>query len=167
MKGKKPVVILVAIMILVGGGFALWSGKDAAVAEPEAVAEEKAPVTVTDSPAPTKSADAVRAEAAYTGTRKLEGGKYVTVVTLTDAGFQPPIISINRGESVRFVNKSGSSMRIASNDFQGIPILAGLNQEKSVGANGTYALTVTETGVWGYNNRNSATPVVMGIIHVK
>ena len=164
MNTRKPLGILLAILIILAAGYVLFNGDDAA---PQGTTAEETPKeAVTPAPA-AKTPQAERAETAYTATRTLENGRYVTTVTLTSAGFQPQIVTVNRGESVRFVNKSGGAMRIASNEFQGVPLLKGLNQEKSVGLNGTYEVTLSEVGVWGYQNGIGTAQNVTGIIHVK
>ncbi len=166
MKTRTLLTWLVVVVCVVAG-FVLWnSAKNSAsysgfeAEETPAVPEQPAKASAPSA----KTADAKRAEAAYTGTRILESGKYVTVVTLTSAGFSPQIVSINRGENIRFINKSGSAMRIASNEFQGVPILGSLNQSKSVGRDGVFELTLSEAGVWGYHNSNTA---LTGIVYVK
>jgi len=108
-----------------------------------------------------------RAQAAYSKSRVKEGVKFVTIVNYTRAGgFDPQIISINRGESVRFVNKSSEVMRVTSNTFENAPIYPGFNQAASVGLGGTYSLSFTQPGVWGYHNLNGD-PTVVGIVYVK
>ncbi len=108
-----------------------------------------------------------RAQAAYSKTRVKEGEKFVTIVNYTGArGFDPQIVSVNRGESVRFVNQSDESMRIVSNVFDGVPIYPGFNQEKTVGKGGTFSLSFSQPGVWGYHNLNAESSVV-GVVYVK
>lgn len=164
MNSRKPIGVLIVFLIILAAGYILLRDKVPEQALPEQAATKEpsaAPAPVVTTPA------AKRAETAYTETRVQENGRYVTTVTLTSAGFVPQIVSVNRGENVRFLNKSGGAMRIASNDFQGVPLLTGLNQEKSVGANGTYEVTLTEVGVWGYRNGVGTNQIVTGIIHVK
>lgn len=108
-----------------------------------------------------------RAQAAYSKTRIPEGKSFVTIVNYTRAGgFDPQIVSINRGESVRFVNQSTEVMRVTSNTFEGVPIYPGFDQQKSVGKGGTYSLSFTTPGVWGYHNLNGD-PTVVGIVYVR
>ena len=68
--------------------------------------------------------------------RVLENGQYISIVNLMNKGFVPQAVSINRGESVRFVNKSGNAMRIMS-----ATEYLGLDQQQSVGMNGTFELS--------------------------
>ena len=155
----KNTVIALVVVVLVIIGITLWStnARNESVSSDES--SEETGVTTPSSPA------SKLVGSAYTRTRVLENGKYVSVVTLTDKGFVPKVIELNRGETVRFVNNSSSAMRIASDDFEGVPLYTGLNQEKSVGKNGVYALEFTEAGVWAYNNL--ANPGVIGGVWVK
>ena len=163
MNSRKPIGVLLVILIIIAAGYVLLRGKMEETLTPEAVTtEEPAPAT----PA-VKTPAATRAETAYTETRKLENGRYVTTVTLTSTGFVPQIVTVSRGENVRFLNKSGGSMRISSNEFQGVPLLSSLNQEKSVGTNGIYEVALTEVGVWGYRNGIGTGSTPTGIINVK
>src|SRR3990167_10780030 len=103
MNSRKPIGVLLVILIIIAAGYVLLRGKMEETLTPEAVTtEEPAPAT----PA-VKTPAATRAETAYTETRKLENGRYVTTVTLTSTGFVPQIVTVSRGENVRFLNKSG------------------------------------------------------------
>lgn len=158
--------------VLLIGGFVWWMyrGEDTA-ASPAAevpaaqVADNKANNNSDDIAGGNASPSTQRAVTAYTTTRAKEGASYVATVTLTDQGFSPRIVEIKEGESVRFINKSSKSMRIASDEYAGSPIYAGFNQVKSVGINGTYSLSFTEAGVWGYHNLDTASD--MGVVYVK
>jgi len=108
----------------------------------------------------TPKAPAAGAPASPLPTRVLENGQYVTIINLTSRGFVPQAVSISRGESVRFVNKSGSAMRILSSTEY-----LGLDQQQSVGMNGTYELSFPRVGTWTFNNGRNQD--VIGIVHVK
>ncbi len=164
MRKKNLVGTLVVILVVFLGVKFFRSDDDVIVESPvvtpsvEVTAEKPAQV-------PVKSSVTKKATIAYTQTRVLENGRYVSTVSLTSTGFLPKVVEINKGETVRFVNKSGSAMRIASDDFGGTPLYVGLNQEKSVGQNGIYELTFTDTGAWAYHNRTA--PSVIGVVYVK
>lgn len=97
---------------------------------------------------------------ASTPVRLFENGQYVTVVNLTYTGFEPQTVTISAGESVRFVNRSGSAMRILSTTEY-----TGLSQEKSVGKGGIYELTLPKVGTWTFNNGKGSGYV--GVVIVK
>ena|SRR5258708_4914914 len=162
------IYVIVAAIILVAASFAIWYPRDdnnAANKTLQSSASETSTQAATTT-APAESEVTTRATSAYTQTRVRENGGYVTIVTYDGTSFNPQIISINRGESVRFVNKSSRAMRIASNTYQNIPIFPGFNQVKSVGRNGTYALSFVDPGVWGYHNMDQD-PTVVGVVYVK
>jgi plastocyanin len=76
-------------------------------------------------------------------------GEYV--VTYTEDGFEPSEFQIPRGASVKFVNKTNTSMRIfADNDAK--PPFSDLNQPKALGQNGEYVFNFVYSGIWKYYN---------------
>ncbi|MDO8594928.1 MAG: hypothetical protein Q7R93_05485 [bacterium] len=161
----KNALALIVIVVLALIALALWS-KGTSEAPYADMAESKTETPAEKTPAvPVKSPAVKRAEAAYTQTRVLENGRYISIVSLTDKGFVPQVVSINRGENVRFVNKTSGSMRIASEDFEGVALFAGLNQEKTVGKSGIYELTMPEAGVWAYYNLSKGGST--GVVYVK
>jgi plastocyanin len=170
MKTRKPLVTLLVIIILIGAGYLIVrKSPSASLQSEESGVRSQGEAVIKNTPAvpAAKTSAERRAETAYTSTRSLVNGRYITTVTLTSTGFVPQIVSVGRGESVRFVNKSGGSMRIASNEYQGVPLLQGLNQERTVGANGTFEITLTEVGVWGYHNGVGTASSPNGIVYVK
>lgn len=161
---KKNALIIIGVAVLIIIGITLWKQEakleivgDAGGAYGETMSE-KPGTSAVKSPAKTPISP-------YKQTRVLEGGKYVTIVTLTNTGFTPKVAEITRGESVRFINKSGSAMRIASDQDNGVPLYIALNQEKSVGQGGIYELTFSEPGIWVYNNLSN--PLGIGVVYVK
>lgn len=73
------------------------------------------------------------------------------VVTYTENGFKPSEIKIPRGATIRFVNKTNTSMRIFAND-NAKPPFSDLNQPKALGKNGEYTFNFVYSGVWAYYN---------------
>lgn len=90
---------------------------------------------------------------------------YDNVITYTDKGFVPSTLEIKAGSALRFINKSGSSMRIASVDTPGVPSAARFAQDKSVGYGGVFDINIPNKGNWLYENINDKTKT--GIIVVK
>lgn len=75
----------------------------------------------------------------------------IYLIYLYKSGFYPNHLKIRRGTSVRFVNKTKSSMRIYAVD-QNKGEQKQLNQSKTVGYDGTYDYAFSNTGVWLYTN---------------
>lgn len=78
-------------------------------------------------------------------------------VTYTDTGFSPLVVTINAGDSIRFVNASSKPMWVTSNNH---PIAKdqyypGFNQSRSVSTGGTYTFSFTLVGLWSYKNLNN------------
>ena len=73
------------------------------------------------------------------------------VVTYTEDGFKPSELQIPRGTSVKFVNKTNSSMRIFA-DKDAKPPFSDLNQPKALGLNGEYVFNFVYSGIWEYHN---------------
>ncbi len=77
--------------------------------------------------------------------------KDMYVVTYTEDGFEPSEIQIPRGATVKFVNKTDTSMRIfASSSAK--PPFSDLNQPKALGLNGEYVFNFVYSGIWEYYN---------------
>lgn len=66
-------------------------------------------------------------------------------------GFSPNDLTIKRGTSVRFINKSSTSMRIFATDQSDL-FHKQLNQSQTVGYDGVYEYTFTQVGLWEYTN---------------
>lgn len=168
MNSKNGALWLIGIIVIVviAGLIFLNKDKDYNDKKGELTSEDTA---LKSNPEDIREAELVyaRAQAAYSKTRVKEGDKFVTIVNYNGSkGFDPQIVSINRGESVRFINQSDESMRIVSNVFDGVPIYPGFNQEKTVGKGGTFSLSFSQPGVWGYHNLNAESTIV-GIVYVK
>lgn len=88
------------------------------------------------------------------------------IVTYTDQGFSPNSVTVKKGQTVEFVNRSAGSMWIASNPHpihsgysgttmsQHCPDTTGTAFDECtlVGAGGTYSFTFQKVGSWGYHN---------------
>ncbi len=77
--------------------------------------------------------------------------KNVYVVTYTSKGFTPSELQIPKGATVKFVNKTNTSMRIFASDSVKPPY-SDLNQPKALGLNGEYVFNFVYSGVWAYYN---------------
>ena len=161
----KNSLIILGVVVLVLLGAALWSRDKSGSSLRDSPSNKTADELSSDVAATLQSPVSARASSVYRRTRVLENGRHVSIVSLTDRGFVPKVVELYRGETLRFVNTSGNAMRIASDEFEGVPIYNGLTQEKSVGKGGIYQLEFTEAGVWAYYNL--ANPDVIGVVYVK
>lgn len=83
--------------------------------------------------------------------QKSQPAKDMYVVTYTNKGFEPKDIQVPRGMTVKFINRSNSSMRIfATTDMR--PPFSDLNQPKALGLNGEYTFNFVYSGIWSYYN---------------
>lgn len=80
--------------------------------------------------------------------------------------FSPSIATINKGESVLFVNKSKrENMWVASDPYPQATIYPSFNQRKEVSVGGSYLFTFNERGKWRYHNQ--VNPARTGTVIVK
>ena len=140
---RKNTLLTALLVVVIAGGFMLCSKEehdgsfeDEGVYDSYASSDDsvaiKAPGTSGSVTPKTTSPKAKPATASAPSvvapTRILENGQYVNVVSLTNNGFVPQTVTIGKGESVRFVNRSGYAMRIISTIAS--PEYSGLNQRK-------------------------------------
>ena len=78
------------------------------------------------------------------------------IVTYTDSGFIPPVINVNAGDSVTFINSSSKPLWITGGEnlVEDAEFYRGFDQGKSMSTGGTYVFSFTKVGVWGYKNLN-------------
>jgi len=81
-----------------------------------------------------------------------EMGVEQVVVEYTDSGFTPVSISVEKGTTVTFVNRSSGGMWVASDVHPTHQILPSFDQLRSVLNGGTYEYTFEEVGTWKYHN---------------
>lgn len=86
-------------------------------------------------------------------------------VTYTDAGFSPATVTINKGQTVRWVNQSGGPMWVATALHPTHEVYPGSDIDKcGSGADifdqcantDSYVFTFNEIGEWGYHNHVQA-----------
>lgn len=167
---NKNIYITGGVILVIGllvGSYFWWGSSDLFTNDDDVVATTTVITTnTTNNTNITNTSESELIEKAYTQTRVKENGVFISTVSYTSNGFEPAIVYINRGEAVRFIDKSEGSMRIASNDFQGNVLYPGFTQASTVGRNGTYEFTFSKSGVWGYYNMNS-NPKSYGIVYVR
>lgn len=141
---KKYIILAIAVLVVLYASSLLF--KDSALA-PNAQDAKKLDVATTTSstttapkPAVKKTtAPAVPKVSAYT-------------VSYTDAGFNPGVIEVKLGSTIKFVNNSSRELSVGSTDIGGFGVTL-LNQKGSIGRGGTFSVTFTGTGTWHYMNR--------------
>lgn len=75
------------------------------------------------------------------------------VVTYTYDGFSPTIVVIKKGDTIKFINKSTTTrMWVASGPHPSHTAYPGFDQGTSVGYDGTYSFTFTQTGKFPFHN---------------
>lgn len=84
---------------------------------------------------------------------------FQALVSYTDAGFEPLVVSIKKGETIRFVNNSSEDLWVASTSVEG-NLYPGesdcgtsmLDTCKPLAARAFWEFTFDQTGTWGYMN---------------
>jgi len=74
------------------------------------------------------------------------------IVTYTNDGFSPANLTINQGDTVKFVNGSNRDFSPASNDHPSHTIYAGFDAREDLGPGESYSFTFERVGTWGYHN---------------
>lgn len=93
------------------------------------------------------------------GKRIFEGGVYVTLIEYGKSGFAPSSVTVVRGEEVRFINRSGGTMRIGTDTLKTSPVYENYKQADTVGAGGIFQISLHVPGTWVYQNLNTKPPV--------
>ena len=126
-------------------------------------------------PEPAGDTNAVTAPAAETPANTAEENNEVTVVTLTDTGFTPSSVTINRGDAVRFVNDSSRGMWVGADEHpthteydgtstrehcvDGAAVGGTFDQCASTPRGSSWEFTFTKSGTFGYHNHTGASSV--------
>ncbi len=74
------------------------------------------------------------------------------VITYTDSGFSPNVLSVRNGGTVVFKNESNKPMLIASAPHPADNDYPELNSTKSLNKGESYSFTFTKSGSWGFHN---------------
>ncbi|HEY0948289.1 MAG TPA: hypothetical protein VGE53_02280 [Candidatus Paceibacterota bacterium] len=101
-----------------------------------------------------------------------DGGPAFAVVTLTDSGFTPSTLTVNAGETVRFINESSRGMWVGSDDHpthtdydgtatrehcaNGMATNGTFDQCASVNKGDYWDYTFERAGSFGYHNHVGA-----------
>jgi plastocyanin len=82
----------------------------------------------------------------------------VTVV-YNDNGFSPAKITVKKGTTVAFENKSSGSMWVASDVHPTHQLLPGFDAKKGISSGAAYEYTFVKVGTWTYHNHLQPTQV--------
>ena len=139
-KNTKYLIIIVVLAVIFGVFFIAGGRNEEASVEEGVVSE----VTV---PAQNRPAGG--------GNNEIPPADNLTV-SYTSAGFNPFLIEVNAGDTVRFVNNTEQTMWVTSHAHptadQHYPEFG---MQKSVGPGGVYEFQFTLVGSWGYKNLNN------------
>ncbi|MCE9643933.1 hypothetical protein K8Q93_01660 [Candidatus Parcubacteria bacterium] len=86
------------------------------------------------------------------------------IVYYDSTGFRPAEFFVKAGTSVRFINRSGLSLRVSSVVQNGAPIYPEFDQVRSVGQGGYYDFNFSKAGSWSFTNQSA--PQHFGIVTV-
>ena len=77
------------------------------------------------------------------------------VVTYTDSGFAPQVLTVKQGVTVTFVNESSRGMWVASAVHPTHQLLPGFDQLSTAAKGATYEYVFVKVGTWKYHNHVS------------
>jgi plastocyanin len=89
----------------------------------------------------------------------------IILVSYSEKGFNPSILTIKAGQKVRFINNSYGSMWVASDPHPSHSDYPEFDQLLAVEHNGTFDFTFTKTGTWKYHNH--ILPIIKGTVVVQ
>lgn len=119
------------------------------VTTPEASNQTPSPSDNTPTPAPTTPKQTIK----------------TYEISMTATGFQPGNLTINAGDTVKFVNRDTAAHWPASNPHPTHTNYSGFDAKQAVAAGSSWSFTFTKTGSWGYHDHLA--PSMGGTIIVK
>ena len=146
MNAKVIWIVLVLIGIIGIGWFAFGNRADAPASTETATTTDMIPGTGDDSV-----------------TEEEDGGPAFAVVTLTDSGFTPKTLTVNAGETVRFINESSRGMWVGSDDHPTHTDYDGTSTREhcanGMANNGTFdqCAAVNKSDYWDYTFERAGT----------
>jgi len=170
MIGKLVIIVGVVLLIV---GVLSWTGSDTPADIVVSLTPTTTPSTGTvtlpqaKQPAvPSVTLPTPVAQPQGAGARTFENGFYVTTIYLTNTGFIPQSVEVNRGEEVRFVDRANGIMYIVADDKTSSTYYRAIKQPARIERSATFQLGLPESGTFSYYNLNS-NPRFSGTIIVK
>jgi|GEM_PF-6804294 len=159
--------ILIFIIGLVVGG-ALVGGyftMNAAPAPESATENQEEAEGAEEATGSTSGGTTVTPAGATAPQKVYENGQYVYIVNFNNDTFSPAVITIKKGEAVRFVNKDNLSMRVSAT----LEATNGqtISDPKSVPKGGSFTTTFNTAGKWVVKNLNDTTNPGGGVVNVQ
>lgn len=143
---KKNIIYgIIALIILGAIGFTFLTQESMVVENDPLIVDPVSTTSVTSE----GTQSTIKKSSSTTKTKTVP--KNVYVVTYTSKGFTPSELQVPKGATVKFVNKTNTSMRIFASE-SAKPPYSDLNQPKALGLNGEYVFNFVYSGVWQYYN---------------
>lgn len=79
-------------------------------------------------------------------------GHYIYTVTYNNGAFSPAVLTINHGDSIKWVNKDNLAMRVSAS-LQGTNPTP-ITDPNSQKTNGSFTLSFQQVGMWNIKNLN-------------
>lgn len=139
-------VIIAVIIVVVVGAFAWFF-----YASNQTKTEEQA-ATTQEEPETTNTTSGNENDGDLTGQNEIKEG---STVTYSDSGFSPQSITVKSGESITWVNNSGSTMQVGSDPHPQHTInreLSSGQKELELAPGESKTVQLTKTGTWGYHD---------------
>lgn len=76
----------------------------------------------------------------------------MVLVTYTDSGFSPKSVTIDAGDTIRFMNESSGTFWPAAKPHPFHTSVPGFDAKRAISAGSSYEFTFTKTGTFGYHN---------------
>ena len=77
-------------------------------------------------------------------------------VTISGSGFSPSLITINVGDTVKWVNNDSKAHEPASNDHPSHEIYSAFDSDPGIGAGSSWSFKFNNTGTWYYHDHRSS-----------
>ncbi len=166
---KTSTGIILLIVLIAVGGLILY-GKD------KPTTYNSGNDTATNTPSDTKTVTPPPQSPSQEPSPTIKPDTKAITITYTDAGFAPGVVTIDKGTTVTFVNKSSGQMWVGSDphpihtDFSGTttknhcPDVTATAFDQC-GTGTSFSFTFDKIGSWKYHNHVSASKV--GVIIVK
>ena len=154
---NKIIIGILVLIIVAFGAWQLWGGDTAPVANEETQQEESM-----------ENGSSVDYTSDSRPERTFEDGHYVTFVYFDGTSFSPETVTIDSGESVRFVNVGTLAMRIGTRaESLTSPTYSDIDQPNAAGEGSTYDVFFNEPGTWAFQNLPSSAVGIYGTVNVR